>query len=658
MVARKAEPGTDSHLAPARLESALRSNAQPLDPPVREEMEAHFGVDFSSVRVHADRPAAESSLSIGALAYTVGSDVVFGAGRFDPKSREGRHLLAHELAHVVQQKNDAVARAQLEISGPGDTDEIDAERVADRVDALESSNPAPGASMKPAPVERGAQTLRGREETGLVRVHTGPHAAQVARLIEARAFTVGRDLVFGAGEFAPENRAGRRLLAHELAHVAQDARGARPRVRRQNLPAGTSGQTSSSAMTGYRVEIITAEEYTAATGRDIQSLPDRMRVSPEDAGFGGTVNSPQWSIGLGTGAMRPAMPAFPLPQNATGFLWSSGHVSDFSIPEGEMVFRGFRAELWRHGASDLERGLLGRFLFGGSGGWLATRSLNRGVTGSWANDWMFPYFSDAIAVFPDRNLTPDQAESFAEFLRSRGPEFAEKTYRYSPPPRGSRAWVNAFGETPPDFVPPEVLNCMNRPVDIHEQAIGGETTFGPGRPGERSGFASEMGPWLDEPHPGVRTVRIGPAMRARVAVGAIRAGGVILLLYNASETYERITTASPEEQPIVIGEETGSWIGGWVGSVLTEALGGAFVCAETGPGAILCALAFGVVGGMGGSVLGHGVGHDIAKGLELLGDTPRLIEATTLMFGSEEDQRNYYELREIETGEPSPFSLF
>lgn len=63
----------------------------------------HFGHDFSQVRVHADAKASESARAVDALAYTVGRDVVFGAGQYSPNCKEGRRLLAHELTHVVQQ---------------------------------------------------------------------------------------------------------------------------------------------------------------------------------------------------------------------------------------------------------------------------------------------------------------------------------------------------------------------------------------------------------------------------------------------------------------------------------------------------------------------------------------------------------------------------
>jgi outer membrane protein OmpA-like peptidoglycan-associated protein len=67
-------------------------------------MEARFGHDFSRVRVHTDPTAARSARAVHALAYTVGSDIAFDAGRYAPDTGAGRRLLAHELAHVVQQR--------------------------------------------------------------------------------------------------------------------------------------------------------------------------------------------------------------------------------------------------------------------------------------------------------------------------------------------------------------------------------------------------------------------------------------------------------------------------------------------------------------------------------------------------------------------------
>lgn len=98
-----------SALASTHVHGILRSPGQPLDPETRTFFESRFGHDFSQVRVHADGAAAASARQVDAQAYTVGQHIVFGAGQHQPRSWEGRHLLAHELTHVVQQSNGAQA---------------------------------------------------------------------------------------------------------------------------------------------------------------------------------------------------------------------------------------------------------------------------------------------------------------------------------------------------------------------------------------------------------------------------------------------------------------------------------------------------------------------------------------------------------------------
>jgi len=90
--------------APAVVGEALRSPGQPLGAGVRAFMEPRIGHDFSRVRVHTDALASRSAAAVDALAYTVGDDVVFRAGQYAPGTAEGRKLIAHELTHVVQQR--------------------------------------------------------------------------------------------------------------------------------------------------------------------------------------------------------------------------------------------------------------------------------------------------------------------------------------------------------------------------------------------------------------------------------------------------------------------------------------------------------------------------------------------------------------------------
>ncbi len=100
---RKAAGAVTPTEAPPLVHQVLRSPGQPLDATTRAFMEPRFGHDFSSVRVHTDTSAAESALRINAAAYTVGRNIVFGADHYRPGTALGRKLIAHELAHVVQQ---------------------------------------------------------------------------------------------------------------------------------------------------------------------------------------------------------------------------------------------------------------------------------------------------------------------------------------------------------------------------------------------------------------------------------------------------------------------------------------------------------------------------------------------------------------------------
>jgi outer membrane protein OmpA-like peptidoglycan-associated protein len=101
------KPATSSRAqndaAPGIVRDVLQSPGRPLDAPTRTYFERRFGHDFSNVRVHTDSRATASAAAIGASAYTYGSNIVFGAGRYEPGTSAGRRLLAHELTHVIQQ---------------------------------------------------------------------------------------------------------------------------------------------------------------------------------------------------------------------------------------------------------------------------------------------------------------------------------------------------------------------------------------------------------------------------------------------------------------------------------------------------------------------------------------------------------------------------
>jgi hypothetical protein len=147
-----------------------KGRGQALDARLRDEMEAHLGADFSDVRIHTDAEANRSAAAVAARAYTVGNDVVFGAGAPDLASDQGKRTLAHELTHVVQQRQGPVEGTPtgdgISISSPSDRFERAAEASADRVMAQSQSTAnsagqriADAGATAPVPTQRQMEDL-------------------------------------------------------------------------------------------------------------------------------------------------------------------------------------------------------------------------------------------------------------------------------------------------------------------------------------------------------------------------------------------------------------------------------------------------------------------------------------------------------------------
>ncbi|WP_410649764.1 DUF4157 domain-containing protein [Amycolatopsis sp. cmx-4-54] len=132
----------------------VTSGGAPLDASTRADMEGRFGHDFGDVRVHTDSAAHDSAKSVNAQAYTVGSNIVFQRDKYDPGSDSGKHMLAHELTHVVQQRSGPVdgtdAGGGVKVSDPSDRFEREAVANADRL----MSAPAPSVSPTGPAVQR------------------------------------------------------------------------------------------------------------------------------------------------------------------------------------------------------------------------------------------------------------------------------------------------------------------------------------------------------------------------------------------------------------------------------------------------------------------------------------------------------------------------
>lgn len=106
----------NGNLASAKTETSLKSSkgqGQLMDKSIRKEMEKGFGADFSNVKIHTDTVAENMSQELGAQAFTTGNDIYFNEGKYNPETKEGKHLLAHELTHTIQQ-SDEIQRAVIE----------------------------------------------------------------------------------------------------------------------------------------------------------------------------------------------------------------------------------------------------------------------------------------------------------------------------------------------------------------------------------------------------------------------------------------------------------------------------------------------------------------------------------------------------------------
>ena len=137
----------DEGSAPGRspvLDVVGQGGGAPLGDGLQSEMEGRLGGDFSDVRVHRDASASESAKAVSANAYTVGSDVVFRSDQWAPDTEQGKHTIAHELTHVMQQRAGPVAGSEtgdgIRLSDPADPFERAAETNANA--AMSAQGPA------------------------------------------------------------------------------------------------------------------------------------------------------------------------------------------------------------------------------------------------------------------------------------------------------------------------------------------------------------------------------------------------------------------------------------------------------------------------------------------------------------------------------------
>jgi Domain of unknown function (DUF4157) len=103
---------------PSVIKGTVRTSGQPLDAATRSDMESRFGQNFNQIRIHNDAQAAASAEAVNAAAYAVKRDIVFNTGRYAPQTEKGKYLLAHELAHVIQQERGGIVSPSLSPNNP------------------------------------------------------------------------------------------------------------------------------------------------------------------------------------------------------------------------------------------------------------------------------------------------------------------------------------------------------------------------------------------------------------------------------------------------------------------------------------------------------------------------------------------------------------
>ena len=212
--------------APPIVHEVLNSPGQPLDRATRDLMEPRFGHDFSRVRVHTGAKAAESARAVNARAYTVGSDVVLGAGQ-DPTASSIRALMAHELTHVVQQSvSEAAPSSGLRVGTVGGPLEAEANRAAGAVTEGRGAGPSVVPGRYQQVIRRQIAQSAGEESE-----ESEPLPAPVTLTVSLSglAFRANPDTKFVAGPTRPQliALAMRRLLGsryrlgHEEEVIAQ-----------------------------------------------------------------------------------------------------------------------------------------------------------------------------------------------------------------------------------------------------------------------------------------------------------------------------------------------------------------------------------------------------------------------------------------------------
>lgn len=571
---------------------AIGGGGRPLDTEVRADMEARFGHDFGSVRVHTGSAAETSAAAVDANAYTLGRDVVFGAGHDDPGTRTGLRTLAHELTHVVQQSGSGSLgpQAELRIGDAGDRFEREADAVA-------------AAIVESAPVQR--ITVGGGPASTLARCGPGPSTPCECESCSGVGGTVQRQ---SSGGTAPATTASSTVP--------------RPAV----LPM-TEGFTLI-GLTGLPESVVGAVPEGGSAELTLVEAAGQVVQGGAAGAFGGlaSANTALRTYGLPGAAAGAdaigivAVPSMNLTPGSAGF-----NLPDLSL-NPKLV-----ANAWGHTAIIVrQNGVITRVI-----GFSPVKDLgflkvmgavNAGRTG-------VPSALTADAALLTSNsvmsleypMTPERVAAFVESLPEIGPgnrPGVPELYTARP-----AEWAKLPGRPVEPFC--VASNCGSWAVTKVQNGTAGTVgrigqgsviDLGP-KPGSPVGAAPGTGAQaqivslMDEanaaraagsPSPLSRPAgATGPAVAGRVptVLRVVKIGGRVLLVAGIGLGAWEIACAEPEQR----GRVTAGVAGGFAGGLALGATAG-LVC---GPGAPVCSIVAGLTLGIIGSLAGRAMAEDL-----------------------------------------------
>jgi hypothetical protein len=584
---------------------------EPLAPAVRAFFEPRLGCDLGRVRVHTDRAADLTARSLGASAFTVGGRVAFRAGRYEPGTAAGRRLLAHELAHTAR-----------DVQGPGGPATVIHRQAPDLT--RQSILPSVAAGMSDDELQQQIGLLRrilGQEPAGTP-AHEGA-AGNLAVLedeVRRRSAPGTAPLTFQAGTGTPG--AGTPAVT--------------PLAPLPGLGAGAGA--------GGVIQVPTDVEYELVDGPGV----DLVAQAGGQFGIGGAALR-STAIGGARGIGYLLSP--PVRGLLDPFRPLSARLGPEFAQLGAQESGWFAAERYltsplrelrpryatQAGELFLQQGL-------GRSEWLRLYNITEKQLGE------LPGLIARMAEGGIDSLAPAERQLVEAFFRAH----AESGLKLASPALSATVrpgLSGASGVAPLFREAPYVVRIRvpaNTVADVN-------AVLGTARPQH---LVQELEVLVfTDARGAVTSIRPNPTSALGKAAPGLSWAGRGLIVVGVGVSAYRISTATSEELPRVVGEEAGGWGGGYAGASLGAGACILFGIATEGVGLLLCGLVGGAAGGVGGSYVGGEIGEDLGR---LRNMTPaQYNEAALQLFGTPQQKREYYELMEFFTGPPvDPFSEF